>query len=526
MGKTSKKEEIANLIEANKEILSTMPRNNEKNLQEYTKKIDQMYKEYDKYREEIYKILSSRYNNFINIEENKEVEDIKRRIQTIEDVLYLLSEEKNSYEKMELDKNIYKLSRYYKENLDNVNTQIQECIKDFSVIGINLQIEDFDYSIYVSEYMETFLKEYYEGDINSTELKSKFEEIYWKCPDIIMHIELNLRNIYLKNQNAIDKYFEKEKQELLKQWQKSPEEIKSKYLELKEQEDRLIETNKKNVVDQLLDGKINAKNYTDDKIKSNCSKIFPKSLIDGIENYKDIEINVRKFLNSLNEYKNYLEFKFIVNDIKNLYKEKETYKKIYEETRKKIDTLEKNLKKLNNKSVKKGLFGKRIEPQAQTIEQSNLINDIREAYKSLDINEFYQKMYDMLDDNSSIYDALNLACSYYNYLIPCLIKNNKTITQEEMDEKIAELQEFINSPYNTLINNITILEDKDIALIIKDRYKLLGFTLEREDISPQTVDTLISTLEDIKTGINIKNIGIDINEINEMINLKKTLKIK
>ena len=155
-----------------------------------------------------------------------------------------------------------------------------------------------------------------------------------------------------------------------------------------------------------------------------------------------------------------------------------------------------------------------------------MINEIREAYKSLDINEFYQKLYDVLDDNSSIYDALNLACSYYNYLIPCLIKNNKSITQEEMDEKIAELQEFVSSPYNTLINNITILEDKDIALIIKDRYKLLGFTIEREDISPQTVDTLIATLEDIKTGITIKNIGIDINEINEMINLKKTLKIK
>lgn len=526
MSKTDKREEITNLIEANKEVLSTMPKINEKNVQEYKNKIDQIYKEYDKYRDEIFKILNSRYNSFINIEDSKEIEDIERRIKTIEDVLYLLSEVKNSYEKMELDKNIYKLSRYYKENLDNVNTQIQECIKDFSVIGINLQIEDFDYSIYVSEYMETFLKEYYEGDINSAELKSKFEEIYWKCPDIIMHIELNLRNIYIRNQNAIDKYFEKEKQELLKQWQKSPEEIKAKYLELKEQEDKLIETNKKHVIEELLDGKINAKNYTEDKIKSNCSKIFPKTLMDGIESYKDIEINVRKFLNSLKEYQNYLEFKFIVNDIRNLYKEKESYKKIYEESRKKIDTLEKNLKKLNGKSSKKGLFGKKAEPQAQTIEQSNLINEIREAYKSLDINEFYQKLYDMLDDNSTIYDALNIACSYYNYLIPCLINNNKSITQEEMDEKILELQEFIDSPYNTLINNITILEDKDIALIIKDRYKLLGFTIEREDISPETVDTLITTLEDIKTGIIIKNIGIDINEVNEMINLKKTLKIK
>ena len=224
MGKISKREEIESSIEANKEVLSIMPQNNLKNIQEYIKKINNMQKEYSKYRDEIYNILNIRYKEAITIEEDNQAEDIKVRISTIENILYLLSDTKNSYEKMELDKNIYKLSRYYKENLENVNTQIQECIRDFDVVGIKLQLEDFDYSIYVTEYMGTFLREYYEGDINSVELKSKFEEIYWKCPDIIMHIELNLRNIFLKNQGIIDKYFEKEKLELLKKWQKTPEE--------------------------------------------------------------------------------------------------------------------------------------------------------------------------------------------------------------------------------------------------------------------------------------------------------------
>ena len=525
MGKISKREEIESSIEANKEVLSIMPQNNLKNIQEYIKKINNMQKEYSKYRDEIYNILNIRYKEAITIEEDNQAEDIKVRISTIENILYLLSDTKNSYEKMELDKNIYKLSRYYKENLENVNTQIQECIRDFDVVGIKLQLEDFDYSIYVTEYMGTFLREYYEGDINSVELKSKFEEIYWKCPDIIMHIELNLRNIFLKNQGIIDKYFEKEKLELLKKWQKTPEEIKNKYLELKEQADKLEEANKKSITDRLIEGKLNIKNYTVDKIKANCMKIFPKNTIEEREDYTDIDINVRKFLNSLNEYKNYLEFKFIVDDIKESYKEKEKYKKIYEETRKRIDSLEKNLKKQNSKAGKKGLFGKRVEPQAQTVEQSNLINQIREEYKNLDINEFYQKMYDTLDDNSSIYDVLNLACSYYNYLIQCLIKNNKTIAQEEMDETIEKLQKFINSPYNTFINNITVLEEKDIAIIIKDRYKLLGFMIEKEDIT-QNVDTLVGTLQDIKMGMIIKKLEINPDEINEIINIKKTLKLK
>ena len=61
--------------------------------------------------------------------------------------------------------------------------------------------------------METFFKEI--NDISSDTLKEKFENMYWKCPDLIIHIELNLRHIYINNKKNIDKYYEKQKQNVL-----------------------------------------------------------------------------------------------------------------------------------------------------------------------------------------------------------------------------------------------------------------------------------------------------------------------
>ena len=216
MGNSKKIEEMIARIETSKEVLSTMPKNNEKNKAKYKAKIEELQKEYEKYKEEILNLFTKRYEEATNIETNKEIENLETRLKTIDSTLYLLNEEMTSYEKLEIDKNIYKLSRYYKENLENVNNQILLCIKQFHQIGIDLTLQDFDYTIYVNDYMSTFFTEVDKGNINSDKIKAKFEEIYWKCPDIIMHIELNLRNIYLRKQQAIDKYFEKEKNELLK----------------------------------------------------------------------------------------------------------------------------------------------------------------------------------------------------------------------------------------------------------------------------------------------------------------------
>ena len=526
MSKQRKIEEIMDSIEATKEVLSTMPKNNEKNIQKYKDRIDELQNEYEKYEKSVLSILEKRYSDEVNIEPNKEIQTLEDRLNTINNTLYLLSDEKTSYEKMELDKSIYKLGKYYKENLENVNYQINICLKKFSDIGIELSLSDFDYSTFVKEYMEIFLQELKKGDMNSDKLKGKFEEIYWKCPDIILHIELNIRNLYLKKQNSIDKYFQKQKSELLKKWNKEPKDIIKAYLELKKQKLQKVSVDKKILLDKFLSGELNSKNFLPDKIQADCLNILPKEICETLKNAEEVKNNILKFLNSLYEYKNYMNFKFIIDDVKQYYIEKDKYKKIYVDTKNKINAAEKKLKKLNKNTSSNGLFGKKNDKSKQNAQQNQLIKEIKELYKQLDLNKFYNKIYSELTDNSTLYDVLNLANCYYGYLASCIIKNNQSISQEEIDSQIQGLDDFLKNPYNTIINNVTIMEEKDIALIIKDRYKLLNFTIEKEDLNIDSIDALISTLENIKIGINLQSAGLEIKQIDELCDLKKILKIK
>ena len=196
--------ELLEKIEVEKELLSLMPRNNDKNVSKYLEKIQQLTSEYTDCQEEVAKVLKKRYEKAIKVEQSNDVENLDIRLNTIENTLDLLSEVKTSYEKMELDKIIYKIGRYYKGNLENINEQIEQAIIKFASVGIDLELSDFDYSIYVQQYMKTFFEERRRENINSNTIKAKFEEVYWKCPDIIIHIELNLRNIYLEKQSQIE----------------------------------------------------------------------------------------------------------------------------------------------------------------------------------------------------------------------------------------------------------------------------------------------------------------------------------
>ena len=91
--------------------------------------------------------------------------------------LHLLNNVKTSFEKMELDQIIYKIGKYYKDNLDNINNQIGYAIKKFEEVGMILESTNFNYSTYAQQYMEVFFEEMEKGDKNSNTLKTKFEEL-------------------------------------------------------------------------------------------------------------------------------------------------------------------------------------------------------------------------------------------------------------------------------------------------------------------------------------------------------------
>mgnify|MGYP003303700102 CR=1 FL=1 len=190
---------------------------------------------------------------------------------------------------------------------------------------------------------------------------------------------------------------------------------------------KLIIKNKKKLLLNFLSGVLDIKDYEEEKIQSNYSKILAPTVINGIEiNRGKIEKGIRELLNSLYEYKNYTNFKFIIDNLKKHYEEKDKYSKIYEETLKKVLENEKKLMQINRKlSRKRGFFRKKKQEIKQSTEQNQIVEQLKKDYKDLELNKFLNKMAYNLDENATIYDALKLASSYYYYLAVCIIENNK-----------------------------------------------------------------------------------------------------
>ena len=201
-----------------------------------------------------------------------------------------------------------------------------------------------------------------------------------------------------------------------------------------------------------------------------------------------------KLYYSIIEYKNYLEFDYIINDIKSLYKDKDKYKNIYSTKKKEIDKLERNIIK-NNKKIFKLVSKNKIDKIDVLNSKVNTnINNLKNLYEDLERNYFLERI-SSLEEDTTIYDIFLLVDSNYNYLIELL--KNKDIDINE----INKLRLFVYNPYNYILNNILISEDKDISMLIMDRYNLFGFNLTKDKLDKDNIDNLIKELEIILNSI-------------------------
>lgn len=510
--------EFLDKISVSKEILDNMPKNNKRNKEKFKKTLEDLKEEYFKIKEEIYNEIKNRYSKKMSdLKENKEILELKTSLDQIEYNLHILNSFKTPYEKMNLDENIWRLKRYYKDNLENVNKEILQCINSFKSVEINLKPSDFNYSKYTKEYMQVFFDE--KDNLNSKKIKKAFEDIYWKCPEIIVHLELNIRYIYLQNEARLSKYFEKAKDELLKKFELTSDEIFNKYLDLKSILENTIDTDKHTIINKFLNKEVNINDFMPNRIQKEYAKIID---IKFLEEDKEIKDNILKFYNNIFEFKNYLKFKFIFDDIKKHYLAREQYKKIYEDTLKKIQIEEKKLDKFNDVKTKKFFLFKKKDEDTN-VQYAELIKNIQNLYKELDKAKVYNKIYTDLNDNATIYDVFKFANSFKSYVRDISIIYIPTITPTEIDELIIDFDNFVKSTNIQIINNILMQEEKDISLIIKDRYSLLKFNIAKDDVQEDNIDNLYQTLGKLKLDINIEKANMNINQINEIMSLYENI---
>ena len=143
----------------------------------------------------------------------------------------------------------------------------------------------------------------------------------------------------------------------------------------------------------------------------------------------------------------------------------------------------------------------------------------------LDDEIMKQKIVQNIDDTSSLLDVLKLACNYYSFMAKSMIKRNEEITDKEISETISKIRDFINYSNFTVINYVKISDTKDLSVIIKDKYKLFGMQVSKENFQEDNIEDLMKKVKIINNYNNIKKSKFSIEDL-EFITATKEMQKK
>ena len=498
-------EQLNEKINSVKEVLSNMPKNNKKNKVKYMEYLSNLIKEYQQLIQELKNEIKCRQDKILTKLKHNTIDfsDTKTKKKGCEEALSILNPYNTPYEKLHLDKLLYEIMHFYKDDFDALNEDINSAISCFKKVGVSLGSKDFCYIPYVKEYMSLILNE-----SNLDNLKKCFDNLYWKCPNIIFQIALNFKYLYYK----YEKYFIKYYQLQAKKTNTKVEELLEKYHEIAKKE-KEIEMDLQQIVTKFLNKSLNINDYTKDKIEK---------LAMSLSNEK-IEIDtIHKFYDSLSEYQNYLKYSYMIKEFIKLYQEKDKYKNIYKNTLKEIKKIESKIIKINNQiNTQEKYFKNEKKKNILLLNLNDQIELVKTKYHELELNKFYEKISN-LDDNTSYYDILTLSCSYYIYLRKIIENESEGITDQEIHATISSLQEFLLTPNLNILKNIKIKESVDISLVISDRYKLLNLNITKDDIE-NNITNLMDTLEKLEISNIINNSPVTIEELLFLSNSKNMI---
>lgn len=522
------KEKLLKDIEVEKEILSTLPKNNKKNVTKYLDNISKELQKYKSLEDKVLKEIKERKEAISNKLPAETKTNNNEELDKIIKEYHWFSIYNTSYEKMGFDEILYNLSKE-KVTYESINKTIYKLIEKYKEAGVNLKLNDFTYSPIFFKYMKIFYENI--NDLDSKVLSDSFEKLYWQESNIINHIELTFKSLYYKYQSYFDKYCDLKKQTVLKTFNDN---IVKQYQAIKKDSD-IKSINITNIYNKFVNKELNPNDFTKEKIEQVMNNYIDTSLIND-NNYKDIINEFIKLKHTLEEYSSILKFNYIIEDIKKLYEEKDKYKGIVKTKtsdikkaeQKLIDFSKKEYLLNKEKQAKLGFFYKLTKRmwylknknyKEEIIDKLNLdidnqIIEIKKLYDEYEMDKFNEKLL-YFNGNSELISLLKLANSYYIY-------QDKLLENEEKSAKevIKELNEFILSPYNNLINNINIDNNKDIKQVINNKYELSSINIDSSKLEgTSSIESIISDINKIIYFDEISKSNLSVEEILYVYNI-------
>ena len=484
-----------------KEVIENMPRNNKKNRSNYVNYVKEQLDSFSSLHDEIIKDIHDRYQKILAKEKRNSVsfDDKNKKLEELFGKLHIFNSWNTPYEKLELDRIIFEINHYYKDNLDALNEDIRDAIECFHKVGVVLKVDDFCYSSYVYQYMSVILGK----EEDSKVIKKRLDEVYWKSPNVMKQIACNFNYLYYKYEKYFIQYYHKLEKDM------SYDKVSCEYNDiiLEERKDRYeMDT----IISLILNETINIKDYSEEKLKTYKDSISHGDV--DVEHYLDL-------YSSLEEYKVYKEYSFIVSKIKELYQNKAQYKNVYKNLRKEISKIESKLFKVNKKiSFQNKFFHNKDKVELLELEVSALTDSLIEKYHEIHFSKVNEIISGM-NDSVSYYDILKLVSSFYIYFRELMVENQEGISFEEVIDKRLELSKFLYKDNLHFLPNVSVMEEVNIPQIIADKYQLLNIHLNVDDID-SNVDGYLELINKIMIASSVKESNITYEELLFQTNCK------
>lgn len=517
-------EEFENYISSNKEILSVLPTNTKKNKSKYVEKVDELLDKARQMDKIIWNEIKGRYERILDTAPNPKISELTKKVNELENV-DLFNELNTPFEKLGIDRISHTLGCFFEADLELVNQNIKAFVEKFKAFGISVTAEDFNYSTPAHEYMRVFFEENEKGNLNSEKLKKTFETLYWKCPDIVTHIELNIRYLYYINSKKIEKDLSDRNEKILLSMTTDKNGLVKQFFELNKELIKLKRRDATLILNKFINDEWKIKDFNDKQMSVLYDRLYTKNYYDCSDEEKDeIDNNFGKLLNTLQEYNVYVRYKYIIDDLKAKYKIKDTFKGSYEAKNKELRKKEQELLKESEKTQKLAkksknpfliFFRKKIERKIyeSPVAINSKIKEIKQLYLELDEAAVNEKIAEFVDDNCTIKYMFKIATSYYTYAYNLVKKHYEDDTDVNVADELQVLIDFINQPYKVMLNNIKLAEEPEIRSIISNRYKILNIALEKESLEEENIEELITDVEKIVDFYNIRKSGLKLEDI-------------
>ena len=410
-------------------------------------------------------------------------------------------------------------------SLDDLNLAISKFIDLFHQYDISLSIEDFKYTMFTEEYMKSFF-----SHADQETFKKVFEKIFFTCPDLKMQLKMNLVDIISKYQKKLDQFVLLRKKELYEKYSVTSSDVVSKYISYRGEIGQRIAMDEYYNTKLFLDSKKKIDDYMDNSpIREKNYNLFSTIKYSDLDDVKKKSFNdsIMDFYLTLNELKKYYRYEFIIKDLIERYKNKDSVKNEFLSKKKEIEKEEKTRLSIYKDYLKAcgiGLFSHRNPDKIKDCmlkmnDQVKKLNQLYSEFNDIEITYYLSS----INSSASIYDLFMISLKSFPFLEKCFL-NKEEFMDEPFPKVIDDFFRFLYNPNNSILRKINVFTDYDLVDVIASKYRLLNLNVPDDSIQPETIDSTLESLRFINLVQNVENSNISFSTIFVLCRIKDILK--